>query len=186
MSTSQGHHWKLLEAPPVKQFDPCPPTLETSEYAVFRGENSLIILSAQAEGVTLSSKFSTQSQHVYLYSERVWLQAEPIRVAGLHLTICCRELLIVKDKAIIDVSGAVGDSWSAQNPHGGAGGAAGSLSLYIQKPDPQLASKLVLQACGGNGGEGQSHHAGTDVGGNGGDGGPAGKSVTRSLVASIH
>ncbi|CAD6448513.1 0ed8eb2a-4471-47ae-8bca-ff7022c632a6 [Sclerotinia trifoliorum] len=163
--------------PPEEKFSPAPPTLETSDYVVFRGNDSLVVLSEQAQGVMLGGTFATKYKNVFIYADTVKLSSEIIRVAGLHLRILCRRLKLTEDKVCIDVSGNNGEAGTteAKRDKGKPGGAGGSICLCVQEPDPGISSRLTLNCSGGDGGRGVSRENGTDKGGDGGDGGECGK-----------
>jgi len=163
-----------MSANPSPTFEVKLPTLKSDDYVAYHGTNTLAIMTARDHGVTLPKTLNFTERTLLVYSEVVFLSSELIKIPGLNLGIFCNRLVLGLGRACIDVSGANGSSGTSDHIDGVGGGDAGSITLYVEDPSPDLVTNLTLKAYGGDGGRGFSQAVGTGAGGKGGGGGLCG------------
>ncbi|KPM39263.1 hypothetical protein AK830_g7308 [Neonectria ditissima] len=150
------------------------PALQSDNHVVFWGDNALVVMDTQDQGVTLDGTLRCTQKTLLVYAETVFLRDALISTPGLNLGIFCNQLLLLEETVCIDVSGNNGNPGGDTEPKGKNGGPGGSVWLYVEDPDPDLTARLTLKAHGGDGGHGFNRTVGVEPGGAGGDGGACG------------
>ncbi|EEP81028.1 predicted protein [Uncinocarpus reesii 1704] len=156
--------------------------------------NQTTVVCSSGEYV-LKTPFDFNGERVIICAETLEIPGD-IKLPGKSIDICCHTLRIGSSTRVIDVSGNPGDPKDPETIgnglSGSTGGDAGSIRLYVQAMDPEVAQNLKLKANGGRGGLGGNTSAKDKSGGNGGDGGNGGficfsyGHLTQVIAASIH
>ncbi|KAF5964367.1 serine protein kinase [Fusarium bulbicola] len=156
---------------PPPSFPEMGPTLESDDYIVYHGENTLAIYSSRNQGVSLDDKLNFTEKTLMIYAETVFLNSKVISIEGKNLGIFCNKLVLSLDGACIDVSGAKDANGTPTSNKGENGGNGGTIWLYVEEPTPNLRKNLRIKAYGRDGGQGVEDKP---QGGDGGDGGLCG------------
>ena len=143
--------------------------------------STYLLLDVSDTGIVLPDVFgesiSISQRNLLIYAENVTINQDILWPSG-NIGIACSALTLTKSSVVIDVSGASGEG-VAPNPSGPGepgqpGKVGGSIWLYIEQHDPDLAIQLSLKANGGDGGIGGSTSSASANAGTGGAGGSGG------------
>ncbi|CAK7229213.1 hypothetical protein SCUCBS95973_007145 [Sporothrix curviconia] len=160
--------------PPAPSFPVTAPTLESDDYVVYHGRDTLAVFSARADGVQLNEMLNFSASTLLIYAETIHLQSKLLQLPGKNIGLFCHQLVLSHDEACIDVSGSNGADNTTPETKAESGGNGGSVWLYVEQPTPGLRKKLRIRAYGGDGGRGGYGVVEKPDGGDGGDGGACG------------
>jgi hypothetical protein len=144
-------------------------------------DSTYVLLDVSDRGIELPGDFDqamfSSKQNLLIYAESVTL-TDNIKLPGKNIGIFCSSFTLASDNIAIDVSGSpgTGDAAVASGPGtpGSQGQDAGSIWIYVQNSNLEVASGLRLLANGGDGGPGGATSAVDVAAGDGGGGGSAG------------